>query len=339
MDAAEAAEILLAPPTDREPGEAYAALHAHGPVLRASDSLYLVSGYEAVDRALRDPATEAVDSARLDAAWKDWREYRAVALFANSMLRANPPHHTRQRRLAAGVFTARKVTALRATIAEQVDELLDWLSAYGDGADLVRQLAYPLPIWVITALLGVPVEDRGRFRRLAEALTGVLELHWTEADRVKADAAADELIDYFAQLVERRRTDPQDDLVTALAAAHDADGERLSGEELLANLALLLVAGFETTTNLIANGVDRCPADGGRRGARAGRQRAVPAARRGQPGSGAVRGAGRLRPGVGASVAAVVRGRRALLPRCPAGPAGGAGGAARAVAALPGTEP
>jgi cytochrome P450 len=119
----------------------------------------------------------------------------------------------------------------------------------------VRQLAYPLPIWVITALLGVPVEDRGRFRRLAEALTGVLELHWTEADRVKADAAADELIDYFAQLVERRRTEPQDDLVTALAAAHDADGERLSGEELLANLALLLVAGFETTTNLIANGV------------------------------------------------------------------------------------
>jgi cytochrome P450 len=126
---------------------------------------------------------------------------------------------------------------------------------YGDGVDLVGDLAYPLPIWVITALLGVPVEDRGRFRRLAEALTGVLELHWTEEDRVKADAAADELIEYFGHLVELRRAEPADDLVTALAAAHEADGEKLTADELLANLALLLVAGFETTTNLISNAV------------------------------------------------------------------------------------
>ncbi|GAA0575422.1 cytochrome P450 [Paractinoplanes ferrugineus] len=255
MDAAEAAGMLLAPPTDREPDDAYAALHRHGPILPVSESLYLVSGYEAVDRALRDPVVETFDAARLQAAWPGWREYRAVALFADSMLRANPPHHTRQRRLAAGVFTARRVSALRETVAGQVDELLDWLESYGDGVDLVGNLAYPLPIWVITALLGVPVEDRGRFRRLAEALTGVLELHWTEEDRVKADAAADELIDYFGHLVERRRAEPADDLVTALAAAHDADGTRLTADELLANLALLLVAGFETTTNLISNGV------------------------------------------------------------------------------------
>ncbi|MET3430406.1 cytochrome P450 [Actinoplanes tereljensis] len=255
MDAAEAAGILLAPPTEREPDAAYAALHAHGPILQVSAPLYLVSGYAAVDRALRDPAMETFDAAQLEVAWPGWREYRAVALFADSMLRANPPHHTRQRRLASGVFTARRVAALRAVVAEQVDVLLGELTAYGNGVDLVGRLAYPLPIAVITALLGVPVEDRGKFRRLAEALTGVLEMHWTEADRVRADAAADELIEYFGHLVELRRAQPADDLVTALAAAHDADGERLTADELLANLALLLVAGFETTTNLIGNAV------------------------------------------------------------------------------------
>jgi len=159
------------------------------------------------------------------------------------------------RRLAAGVFTARRVTGLKAVIAQQVDELLDGLTPYAKGLDLVARLAYPLPIGVITALLGVPAADRGRFRELAAALTGVLELNWTEDDRRQADAAADELTDYFAHLVARRRAEPRDDLVTALAAAHEADGEPLTGDELLANLALLLVAGFETTTNLIANGI------------------------------------------------------------------------------------
>jgi cytochrome P450 len=159
------------------------------------------------------------------------------------------------RRLAAGVFTARRVESLRAVITEQVDDLLDELTAYAKGLDLVARLAYPLPIGVITALMGVPAADRGRFRELATALTGVLELNWSEDDRKLADAAADELTDYFAHLVAQRRADPRDDLVTALAMAHEADGERLTGDELLANLALLLVAGFETTTTLIANGI------------------------------------------------------------------------------------
>jgi cytochrome P450 len=159
------------------------------------------------------------------------------------------------RRLAAGVFTARRVGGLRAVITRQVDDLLDELTPYAKGLDLVARLAYPLPIGVITALLGVPAEDRGRFRELAAALTGVLELNWSDEDRKQADAAADELTEYFGRLVAKRRTDPRDDLVTALSAAHEADGERLSGDELLANLALLLVAGFETTTNLIANGI------------------------------------------------------------------------------------
>ncbi|MFF5294794.1 cytochrome P450 [Paractinoplanes globisporus] len=255
MDAFEAADALLTRAGEFDPNEAYAALHGHGPVLQFADRAFLVGGYDAVDRTLRDTGMVTYDGERLDAVWPGWREYRAVALFADSMLRANPPRHTRMRRLASGVFTARRVESLRAVIAEQVDEALDALGAYAQGVDLVGRLAYPLPIGVITALLGVPKADRGQFRRLAAALTGVLELNWNEQDRQLADAAADELTEYFAHLVALRRDDPRDDLVTALAAAHEADGERLTADELLANLALLLVAGFETTTNLIGNGI------------------------------------------------------------------------------------
>jgi cytochrome P450 len=253
MDVLEAAEILLSPAGVHDPNDAYAALHAHGPVLEFADRAFLVNGYDAVDRALRDPGMVTYDRERWDATAPGWRQFKAVALFADSMLQANPPRHTRMRRLAAGVFTARRVAALREVIVEQVDAALDELTPYASGVDLMARLAYPLPIGVITALLGVPAADRGRFRRLAEALTGVLELTWNEEDRRRADDAADELTGYFAHLVALRRDDPRDDLITALAQAHEADGERLTADELLANLALLLVAGFETTTNLIGN--------------------------------------------------------------------------------------
>jgi cytochrome P450 len=142
-------------------------------------------------------------------------------------------------------------------IAAQVDEAIEALPERAESGvvDLVTHLTYPLPIGVITALLGVPAADRGRFRRLAEALTAVLEVRWTAEDRRLAHEAALELEDYFTHLVAQRRAQPEDDLVTALAAAHDAGGEQLSGAELMGNLTLLLVAGFETTTNLLGNGI------------------------------------------------------------------------------------
>ncbi|MBU2666748.1 cytochrome P450 [Actinoplanes bogorensis] len=252
MSAAQAVAVLLDPKANHEPVAAYEALHAHGPIVQVADGYYFVSGYEAVAGVLRDPSTEAYDARRLDQQWSDWRENRAVEIFADSMLRTNPPQHTRMRRLAAGVFTARRVAALRDVITAQVEEALDALPPEGD---LVTHLTYPLPIGVITALLGVPAEDRGRFRRLAEALTAVLEVRWTAEDRRLAHEAALELEDYFTHLLAQRRAEPREDLVTALAAAHDADGGQLTAAELMANLTLLLVAGFETTTNLLSNGI------------------------------------------------------------------------------------
>jgi cytochrome P450 len=256
MDAAKAVELLLSPRSGQDPVSAYTALRAHGPVLPVAKGYYFLSGYAAVDAVLRDPTMEAYDAERLDRQWDDWRDNRAVALFADSMLRTNPPRHTRMRRLAAGVFTARRVAALRKVITEQVEETINGLLPYGETAvDLVTHLTYPLPIGVITALLGVPGSDRGRFRRLAEDLTAVLEVRWSDDDQRRAHQAALELEDYFGHLIERRRAEPADDLVTALAAAHDADGEQLTAAELMGNLALLLVAGFETTTNLLGNGI------------------------------------------------------------------------------------
>jgi cytochrome P450 len=152
------------------------------------------------------------------------------------------------------VFTARRVGALREVIEAQVGEVLDEMGARTE-ADVVTHLAYPLPIAVICALLGVPAPDRGRFRRLAEALTAVLEVRFDTEQAATAHAAALELEAYFAELIARRRAEPRDDLVTALAAAHDAGGDRLTAGELMGNLTLLLVAGFETTTNLLGNGL------------------------------------------------------------------------------------
>jgi cytochrome P450 len=253
MNVAAAVASLMSPHGLPDPYPAYDALRAVGPVLKVGRR-FIVTGYPAVDGILRNPKMVAYDSGILDTQFDEWRSNRAVYLFAESMLRQNPPNHTRMRRFASGVFTARRVSALREVIAAQVDEVLD---EFGDEpqVDVVSRLAYPLPIAVICALLGVPAEDRDLFRRLAEQLTAVLEVRWSdEQGRVAHDAAV-ELEAYFDELIARRRAEPRDDLVTALAAAHDAGGDRLTGDELMGNLALLLVAGFETTTNLLGNGL------------------------------------------------------------------------------------
>jgi cytochrome P450 len=256
-DPVQAVTALLSPEAGRDPYPLYDALRAHGPVVLLGDGFAVVTGYAAADAVLRDPAVGVHDAPLMDQNWPDWRSNRAAVLFTVSMLRANPPQHTRMRRLAAGVFTPRRVQRLRHTVAGQVAELLADLPAHAeDGVvDVMTHLAYPLPVAVICALLGVPAADRVRFRRLATDLTAVLELMVDGEQAARAHAAALELDDYLTDLVARRRAEPADDLVTALAQAYDSDGDHLTGEELLGNLMLLLVAGFETTANLLGNGL------------------------------------------------------------------------------------
>ncbi|SCL46803.1 Cytochrome P450 [Micromonospora citrea] len=258
MDAAEALGLLMSPQGRVDPYPTYERLRAHGPVAQAGPAIYAVTGYAEADEILRDPRFGVLDEPLRDQFLPGWRDSPAITSISRSMLRTNPPDHSRMRRLAAGTFTPRRIAAMRDVVAAQADELVDAMAARGAGGepvDFLTEFAYPLPVGVICTLLGVPGADRPLFRRWAADLTGVLEPEITPDELAVADRGATELRDYFAELVGARRRAPTDDLTTALVQAHDADGGRLSGDELLANLVVLLVAGFETTTNLLGNGL------------------------------------------------------------------------------------
>ncbi|MFI6128942.1 cytochrome P450 [Micromonospora sp. NPDC051141] len=258
VDPADALALLMSPAGRVDPYPTYERLRAHGPVVQAGPVFYVVTGYAEADAILRDARFGVMDDALRDQFMPGWRESPAVLSISRSMLRTNPPDHSRMRRLAAGAFTPRRIAAMRGVVEAQADALVDAMLAAGRGGtpvDFMAAFAYPLPVGVICALLGVPAADRPLFRRWATDLTGVLEPEITPDELAVADRGAAELRAYFSDLVAARRRVPADDLTTALVQAHDADGERLSGDELLANLIVLLVAGFETTTNLLGNGL------------------------------------------------------------------------------------
>ncbi|MBB5113144.1 cytochrome P450 [Micromonospora echinospora] len=254
MDPADALALLMSPEGRVDPYPTYERLRAHGPVVQAGPVFFVVTGYAEADAILRDARFGVMDDALRDQFLPGWRESPAILSISRSMLRTNPPDHSRMRRLAAGAFTPRRIAAMRDVVQAQADELIDAMLAAEGPVDFMAAFAYPLPVGVICALLGVPAADRPLFRRWATDLTGVLEPEITEEELAVADRGASELRAYFTELVAARRRAPADDLTTALVQAHDG-GDRLSGDELLANLIVLLVAGFETTTNLLGNGL------------------------------------------------------------------------------------
>jgi len=168
---------------------------------------------------------------------------------AKTMLTSDPPDHTRLRSLVQQAFTPRMVERLRPHIEQIANELLD-LMVGATQADFVVDFAFPLPATVIAELIGVPAQDRSRFRHWSQQL--ILGIDPTQPTRVKAASAVavTQLLEYFRSLVAARRGHPGDDLITALIAAEEAH-DRLSANELLGTCQLLLVAGHETTTNLI----------------------------------------------------------------------------------------
>jgi cytochrome P450 len=136
-----------------------------------------------------------------------------------------------------------------------IEEILaDRLAGLSGEVDLMDELAFPFPVAVIGRLIGVPSDDQPQFQQLVRDLTDALDLAVADSDLTRADAAADTIVDYFTGLVAERRRQPADDLVSALIAVQEG-GDRLTGNELLSTLVLLFLAGFETTTNLIGNGM------------------------------------------------------------------------------------
>jgi len=167
------------------------------------------------------------------------------------LLTLDPPDHTRIRRLVSGAFTPKAAAALEPWVRAETARLLD---AAGSGAfDLIDALAFPLPIAVICHLLGVPAEDQAKFRTWGHEVAATLEPMTIRASRNASFAAQVALTAYLGDLVEKRRADPDDSLLSALIAAEE-DGDRLTHDELVATALLVLVAGFETTVNLIGNG-------------------------------------------------------------------------------------
>lgn len=169
------------------------------------------------------------------------------------MLMQNPPDHTRIRGLFSRAFTPRRIDAMRPHIEDLVAGILEPLRDGGE-VDLLDVLGFPLPVAVIGELVGVPREDWPRFRTLVRDGASSLELNADIEVLTKAAAAMTEMGEYFAALVEERRARPADDLLSALIQVED-QGDRLTVEELIANVILLFAAGFETTTNLIGNGI------------------------------------------------------------------------------------
>ncbi|MFI2372149.1 cytochrome P450 [Streptomyces sp. NPDC018833] len=243
----------------RDPYPVYAALRERGPVHRVrlpeGHEAWLVVGYEAGRAVLADNALS-----------KEWRnaapDLGASQLSAGiTMLTADPPRHTRLRKLVAREFTMRRVDQLAPRVQRITDELLDRMGPTGR-ADLVDAFSFPLPIAVICELLGVPFLDQDSFRRWSNTALAA-------TDRAERAAAAGELARYLADLLAEKRDKPGDDLMSALI--HRADGDdgdddedrsaygddeaRLGGDELMGMAWLLLIAGHETTVNLISNGV------------------------------------------------------------------------------------
>ena len=205
-------------------------------LLPAGNRAWMVTHYDDVRSALADPRLV-----------KDPRRVGGVGgLFSSNMLNTDPPDHERLRRLIAAAFTMRRVERLRPRIEEITADLLDAMATQQE-VDLLDAFAFPLPVTVICELLGIPVDDRDDFRTWTS--------HMLSSTTTPSDAQSSGLAmaAYFSSLLEARRREPADDMVSALIAARDNE-DRLSEHELTSMLFLLLVAGHETTVNLIASG-------------------------------------------------------------------------------------
>ncbi|MEU6227079.1 cytochrome P450 [Streptomyces sp. NPDC047042] len=212
----------------------------------SGDHAFLVTTYDDVRTVLSDPrfsraATLEDGAPRLASAPQKFK----------SLLNMDPPEHSRVRTLVSREFTARRVAALRPQIQQHTDALLDAMAAAAPGpVDLIPALAFPLPVIVICELLGVPFEDREKFSG------------WSSAFLSTTSRTADEMLEaqiglftYLSELVEAKRQNPGEGLLSALVQIHEDDGDRLSHEELVFLGISMLVAGHETTVNQIANSV------------------------------------------------------------------------------------
>ncbi|HEY2315316.1 MAG TPA: cytochrome P450 [Streptosporangiaceae bacterium] len=237
-----------------DPYPVLAGLREASPFTEYDGAFVVVGRHADCSAVLRDPSASSERSKSLLAPTPPRRTRDRP-----SFLSLDPPDHTRLRRLVSKAFTPRTIARLEPRIRAITTELLSAAAAAGQ-MEVVSQLAYPLPVRIISELLGVPVDDHPRFAgwsaRLAHSLQPDFGVDATEA-QARAEAAqvaSDEFAVYFRELIAIRRARPAPDLLSEMIAAED-NGEKLTEDELIATCVLLLVAGHETTVGLISNGI------------------------------------------------------------------------------------
>jgi len=227
----------LDPAVIADPFPYYRLLQSDAPVFEVEKhGFFVVSRYDDVERVAQS-----------------WEEFsttwgpgpQRVESPVASILQSDPPDHTRMRSIIARAFTPRAVQACDALVREYAAERVEAMLALGE-ADLVDEFAIPIPVVVIAEMLGVPREDRGLFRKWSDDIVGAI------AGRVDPRKSQAEFAAYFSGIVEERRVEPRDDVISKLLGANHK-GETLTREEVLSFCLSLLVAGNETTTGLIAN--------------------------------------------------------------------------------------
>ncbi|GAB3421382.1 cytochrome P450 family protein [Flindersiella endophytica] len=247
----------------QDPHALNARLRAEGPVheviLPFGTRVWLVTRYDEARAVLSDPSLSKAGRRQAEFLGRPGEQPRDSALMEH-LINSDPPQHTRLRRLVNKAFTVRRIEALRPRIEELTAELLDSLDDSSGPVDLLSSFALPLPMTVICELLGVPIDDRDNFRTWSEAIL---------SDKGDQAGASKAMAGYLLQLIGAKSAtgsgaadsppepsdDSSDDLLSALLRVRDEDGDRLSEPELLSMVFLLLVAGHETTVNLIGNGI------------------------------------------------------------------------------------
>jgi cytochrome P450 len=232
------------------PEDMLTSLHEAGPIKRVKlpngVPVWLVTRHTEVREVLSDPRLSNRDQV-------DWFDGGALsprvrAAMNSHLLRIDPPDHTRMRKLAAKVFVPRRIEALRPRIQQFTSDLMDQMAAVDSVPDVIAQYAAPLPVQVICELLGVPVEARENYRKWADAFAAGIGAPVFPVQEIT------DFVEHLRGLIEYRRAKPDDALLSALITARDQN-DRLSEDELISTAFLFIVAGHETTANLIGNGI------------------------------------------------------------------------------------
>jgi cytochrome P450 len=246
---------LVSQETLRDPAAFYAQLREREPLSAfefGTMKIWLIATtYDETIELLKDPRlVKDIRTVFPEGTVQPLQEYgETYQLLTENMLGADPPDHTRLRGLVSKAFTPRMIEQLRPRIQQITDELLDAVQGQGQ-MDIVTDFAYPLPITVISEMLGIPVEDRAQFRTWTQALLNAFTTPGQESEAMKI---GNSFITYIKELVATKRAHPGDDLINGLLQAEE-QGDKLSERELVSMIWLLIIAGHETTANLLSNG-------------------------------------------------------------------------------------